>query len=58
VRNNLSEIGILASFNTPKKFHLSRALCITKNDTKTKFKNGISDHFIIFTVRVLIQDNI
>ena len=25
--NNLSEIRFLACFNTPKKFHLSRALC-------------------------------
>jgi hypothetical protein len=37
---------------------------ISKNDTKTKFKNGIRDHFTllkfynIFTARVLIQDNI
>jgi len=54
------------SFSTISIENLNLLLfnCITKNDTKTKFKNGFSDdhftllNFIIFTVRVLIQDNI
>ncbi len=47
------------SFSTISIENLNLLLfnCITKNDTKTKFKNGISDdHFTL--LRVLILDNI